>query len=80
MSSSVLAEVGLAAGTCRCSSGWNGLLQHGLSTAVCDGSTWLFALTPKQDLGLSLVFPHFRQQVGRASYHYRKLDSLLSER
>ena len=66
MSSSVLAAVGLAAGTCRCSSGWNGLLQRGLSTAVCDSFTQLFALTPKQDLGPSRAFPHYRQEVGHA--------------
>ena len=39
MSSSVLAAVGLAAGSCRRTSGWNGLLQRDLSTAVCHGST-----------------------------------------
>ena len=80
MSSSVLAAVGLAAGTCRCSSDWNGLLQHGLSTAACGGSTWLFALTPKRGLDPSRAFPHYRQQFGHAQYHQWNLDCLLSER
>lgn len=39
MSSSVLTAVGLAAGSCRRTSGWNGLLPRDLSTAVCHGST-----------------------------------------
>ena len=69
MSSSVLTAVGLAAGSCRRTSGWNGLLRRDLSTAVCHGSTWLFVLTPKQDLDPSRAFSRYRQQVGHAQYH-----------
>ena len=69
MSSSVLTAVGLAAGSCRRTSGWNGLLQRDLSIAVCYGSTSLFVLTLKQDLDLSRAFSRYRQQVGHANYY-----------